>query len=300
MAVELPLIVMYAGKSISLIQEERVMDRLIELKTMPYEEYLLTPEWQQKRGLVLDRASHRCQVCNTPWLLNVHHRTYERRGEEALDDLTVLCKPCHELFHERISQGEESVYTTYTWLGERWKDIGLERKALANFICSYREQVTAYEVAAMLAESPNGTLIFYGTYGTGKTHLLAAICNALNERTVLQGISGVQSLYTSAPKLFIAIQQRMQSGEGYQILLERAMTTPFLVIDDIDKSKYSTFREEIYFAIIDARTNAELPTAISTNKIGELEDYIGGACVSRLKVRAIVVEMIGDDYREKM
>lgn len=29
----------------------------------------------------------------------VHHRTYERLGEEELDDLCLLCSPCHQLVH---------------------------------------------------------------------------------------------------------------------------------------------------------------------------------------------------------
>lgn len=31
--------------------------------------------------------------------LDVHHRTYERLGQEQEYDLTVLCHRCHSLFH---------------------------------------------------------------------------------------------------------------------------------------------------------------------------------------------------------
>ena len=53
------------------------------------------------------------------------------------------------------------------------------------------------------------------------------------------------------------------------------------MIDDIDKAKHNDFREEIYFSSIDARTNAELPTAISTNRIDDIADYVGGVVCSR-------------------
>jgi hypothetical protein len=69
------------------------------LAAMPYADYLLTPEWQERRQAALDRAGRRCQVCNTPRRLHVHHRTYERRGRELPGDLTVLCDRCHALFH---------------------------------------------------------------------------------------------------------------------------------------------------------------------------------------------------------
>ena len=46
--------------------------------------------------------------------------------------------------------------------------------------------------------------------------------------------------------------------------------------------------------------NAELPTAISTNRIDELADDVGSAVCSRLKVGQIAVEMRGADDREEM
>jgi 5-methylcytosine-specific restriction endonuclease McrA len=65
---------------------------------MPYREYLRTPEWTARRiGKIVD-ADGRCQVCNSPKDLEVHHRTYERRGAEKWNDLTVLCAECHGLF----------------------------------------------------------------------------------------------------------------------------------------------------------------------------------------------------------
>ena len=79
--------------------------RIQELKAMPYSEYLLTPEWQTKREQALERARHRCQLCNSAEHLNVHHRTYERLGNEDIEDLTVLCKACHEHFHVPASRG---------------------------------------------------------------------------------------------------------------------------------------------------------------------------------------------------
>jgi len=83
-------------------------ERLRELKTMPYYEYLQTPEWKQRRQRHLRSANYRCQVCNANGVsLNVHHRTYERRGEEHYKDLIALCQGCHELFHREGRLAEE-------------------------------------------------------------------------------------------------------------------------------------------------------------------------------------------------
>ena len=83
---------------------EQYQRRLRELRTMPYKDYLLTPEWQERRRARLKAARYRCQVCNTKnERLNVHHRTYERRGAEYARDLIVLCEGCHYLFHRNGS-----------------------------------------------------------------------------------------------------------------------------------------------------------------------------------------------------
>lgn len=76
------------------------MERLQALRTMPYQEYLQTEEWKEKRRLAMLRADFRCQVCNSKGDLNTHHRTYERVGAERMKDLTVLCDTCHEIFHK--------------------------------------------------------------------------------------------------------------------------------------------------------------------------------------------------------
>jgi 5-methylcytosine-specific restriction endonuclease McrA len=37
--------------------------------------------------------------------LEVHHRTYERVGEERPADVIALCKACHEKHHDRHDRG---------------------------------------------------------------------------------------------------------------------------------------------------------------------------------------------------
>lgn len=74
------------------------------LRTMPYPEYLQTAHWQQVRIRALKRSGFRCQLCNKEGRLNVHHRTYERRGYEYYNDVITLCESCHEKFHDILPQ----------------------------------------------------------------------------------------------------------------------------------------------------------------------------------------------------
>lgn len=65
-----------------------------------YDAYLNSAEWRKLRKRALRRAEQRCQLCNGEDDLHVHHRTYERVGEERITDLTVLCGWCHARFHD--------------------------------------------------------------------------------------------------------------------------------------------------------------------------------------------------------
>ncbi len=77
-----------------------------DLRALPYREYLQTPHWKRRRQDKVRVAGYRCQLCNRGAVtLNVHHRTYERLGEEHDGDLTVLCQDCHSIFHEHRRLG---------------------------------------------------------------------------------------------------------------------------------------------------------------------------------------------------
>ena len=93
---------------------DHLLERLKELRKMPYAEYLQSPEWQQRRQEALTFANRNCQVCNAQDIeLHVHHRTYDRRGMEMASDLTVLCRNCHALFHGKdVPRNDLCILTT--------------------------------------------------------------------------------------------------------------------------------------------------------------------------------------------
>lgn len=66
-----------------------------------YRDYLQSPEWAVVRRLALEQADHACRLCGGRDGLDVHHRTYERLGQERLADVIVLCRDCHSRFHDR-------------------------------------------------------------------------------------------------------------------------------------------------------------------------------------------------------
>jgi hypothetical protein len=64
-----------------------------------YAEYIRSPEWRQKRLEIIRRARGICEQCGLWPVVNVHHLTYERLGNEPLEDLLGLCSGCHERAH---------------------------------------------------------------------------------------------------------------------------------------------------------------------------------------------------------
>jgi 5-methylcytosine-specific restriction endonuclease McrA len=67
--------------------------------TKNYAEYLRTPEWAERRKLVLERENYLCQGCRKFKATQAHHTTYKHVGEEFLFQLIALCRDCHERFH---------------------------------------------------------------------------------------------------------------------------------------------------------------------------------------------------------
>lgn len=74
---------------------------------MSYSDFLKTPYWDGVRNYMLMKAHYSCQLCANEGLLNAHHKTYKNHGLEhrkavSNNDLIVLCRNCHEKFHDKL------------------------------------------------------------------------------------------------------------------------------------------------------------------------------------------------------
>ena len=74
-----------------------------------YQDYMQSPEWKSKREKVLIFWGRRCALCNSPTRVEVHHRTYDRMGQELLTDLIPLCFECHDRHHGFMRRGSEHI-----------------------------------------------------------------------------------------------------------------------------------------------------------------------------------------------
>jgi DNA replication protein DnaC len=252
----------------------------------PLHELLPAPTWMQPRlSRVAEEKTWMCPTCGVVPPIALAEGWYARR----------LCRCERAAFdaeQQRSLQEEQRrarIVLTYTWLGSSWSEPKLVHKTFATF--QGKRQPEAYELAQTFTRDPVGTLALYGDFGTGKTHLLAAIANAVTA-------AGRTCRFASVVSLFEAAQERIQAGANYHELVRKTIDVPLLVLDDLDKLKPSKFREETLYKILNGRANASLPLAISSNTAPhDLERWVGSAGRSRLMQGLIPVPMYGPDYR---
>jgi len=78
--------------------------------TTPYLDYLQSAEWRQFCDQAMAYYGRSCVICNSNDNLQVHHRTYERLGQELISDVIILCDRCHKLVSNQMPH-------FYPWLG---------------------------------------------------------------------------------------------------------------------------------------------------------------------------------------
>ena len=118
----------------------------------------------------------------------------------------------------------------------------------------------ALKAAHIYAEKPKGWLIFIGGYGSGKTHLAAAIAN------YRAGLGD--------PPLFVQMSDlldhlRATFGENSKVSFDRRFyeirTAPLLVLDDLGTQSMTPWVREKLYQLFNYRYSAELPTVITTS-----------------------------------
>ena len=131
------------------------------------------------------------------------------------------------------------------------KDENLEPPALKSL-------KDACDAAQSYAQKPRGWLLLTGDYGSGKTHLAAAVANF---RAKL-----------GDPPLFVMVSDlldhlRATFGSNSETTFDRRFdeirTTPLLVLDDLGAQSMTPWVREKLHQLFDYRYNAELPTVIT-------------------------------------
>ena len=117
----------------------------------------------------------------------------------------------------------------------------------------------ALKAAHAYAEKPRGWLVFLGGYGSGKTHLAAAIAN-------YRAGLGEPPLFIMVPDLLDHLRATFNpnSNVAFDRRFDDIRTAPLLVLDDLGTQSMTPWVREKLYQLFNYRYNRELPTVIST------------------------------------
>ena len=155
--------------------------------------------------------------------------------------------------------------------------LGLHsRQTFGNFSLRQNEKIPnqdlkalrkAFEIARDYAEHPRGWLLLTGPYGSGKTHLAAAIGN-------YQAGLGFPPLMVSVPDLLDHLRATFNPNSAVTLdrRFEQIRTAHLLILDDLGTQSATPWAREKLYQLFNYRYNAELPMVITTaSKADEID-----------------------------
>lgn len=166
-----------------------------------------------------------------------------------------------------------------------------------NFETSTKERRVALSVCRKWADGLPGRdvgLTLSGTFGTGKTHLAAAMVNhALS--------IGMGALFVVVGDMIAELRDSMDSG-GPEKKIGEIAKVPLLVLDDLGAfDAKSEWQVMTVFRIVNARYESLLPTVITTNlDQKQLALSLGGRTFDRLVEMTDWLSVGGESYRSKI
>lgn len=136
------------------------------------------------------------------------------------------------------------------------------------------------EIAFDYANDPKGWLLFQGGYGTGKTHLAAAIANwRLDHHEPV--------LFVTVPDLLdhLRVTYGPASEVAYDERFEQFRSVPVLILDDLGAESPTPWAQEKLYQLFNDRYVTRLPTVVTTNVDPETFDP---RILSRLTARDLI------------
>ncbi len=137
-------------------------------------------------------------------------------------------------------------------------------------------------------------LILVGPAGCGKSHIAAAVVQALMDK-------GSLCIFQSVPDLLKKIRATYgnEGNEGAD-MVKALEDCDLLVLDDLGSERWTAWAEEQIYTLIDHRYRNEKPIVVTTNlKLNKLEQVLGTRIMDRLVEMCRAVSMDCTSYRKK-
>lgn len=127
-----------------------------------------------------------------------------------------------------------------------------------------------FAAARSYAQQPQGWFVLLGNYGSGKTHLAAAIANVQQER-------GNLVVFITVPDLLDHLRTTFSPGSSvtFDRRFQTVRSVPLLVLDDLSTESATMWAKEKLFQLLNHRYVAGLPTVItSSSTIEKIDERI--------------------------
>lgn len=149
----------------------------------------------------------------------------------------------------------------------------------------------AFQIAVNFATDPRGWLLLEGNYGSGKTHLAAAVGNIRLSR-------GDMVLFITTPDLLDHLRNTYSPSADidYDEMFDRIRNAPLLILDDLGAENPSSWALEKLFQLLNYRYSHRLATVITTNTN---LDMLDPRIRSRLLDEGLIhrAKIVAPDYR---
>ncbi|HPG50754.1 MAG TPA: ATP-binding protein [Spirochaetota bacterium] len=159
---------------------------------------------------------------------------------------------------------------------------------------------SAYEIVRNFPDVNKG-LFLWGNPGTGKTLLASIILTELIIRHAVEG-----RFISISRNLFKTLQESFHEGSetfGDSGKIEKELAeVDILVVDDFGIQKDTEWKQETLYDLVDARYEAEKFTIFTSNNNPHkaFKDLSQGRILSRIKEMCRILEISGEDYRDKL
>lgn len=135
-------------------------------------------------------------------------------------------------------------------------------------------------------------LILHGNYGTGKTHLAAAVLHEATAR-------GFNCRFRVWPQWIERLQATFGGHGDSSAVVDELKSGQVVVLDDLDNQHPTEWTQEKLYTALNHRYNAGKPTILTFNHTPtEMAAYLGPAVTDRMLERAYAcIEFGGASYR---
>ena len=167
-------------------------------------------------------------------------------------------------------------------------------------------RVREYANAVLRGDNSKPWLILHGNFGTGKSHLAAAVIRecidgGMNDCFFRDWVRYVQRIKATWNHPVRRDLDDDYGSESEEEILRELARGRIVVIDDLDKQPATEWSRATLYGALNQRYNGNLPTVLTFNHdLADrvVLDYIGGAILDRIMQHAFdIVEFNGSSYR---